>query len=245
MSQTPSARTLLARADLLLLLAGLLRKPEQVALPETTDIVQMLRAAALVEDDRAAAVEELVEQARQTPRDVWREEYHRLFEGAIACPVNEAAYIRRDKGALLADIGGFYRAFGLQHSAETGERLDHLRCELEFIAMLLYLLARAKEQANEEHETVTLDAMRRFVGDHLGEWFPSFCAHLRGATTQELFGRWADVAEGVFEELASLLTLPVMKGREPIPPRLEDPDGSTECAVGPTATPCALTIEGR
>lgn len=246
MSARPlTSRAMLARADVLLLLAGLLREAGHVTLPTTTETLQMLRAAGMERDGLPEAVETLVEAARATSVESWRREYHRLFEGAIACPVNEAAYIRRDKGALLADISGFYRAFGLDLASGTGERVDHLRCELEFVAMLLFLMAQARDRGEAEHERVTVDAMRRFAADHLGEWLSSFCAHLRGTTELELFRRWADVGEGMFEELAGAFSLPATPNREPIAPAREPEEWSSECGGGASSTPCQLTIDGR
>jgi nitrate reductase assembly molybdenum cofactor insertion protein NarJ len=133
--------------------------------------------------------------AHETAGDSWRAEYHRLFEGAIGCPVNEAAYVRRDKGMLLADIVGFYLAFGLSSAPAKGERPDHLRCELEFLAVLFVMLARAEEGGAEEDRKVTLAAMRGFMADHLGEWLGPFCARLEATSTVGLYGRLAAFIE--------------------------------------------------
>ena len=54
-----------------------------------------------------------------TPVDDWIAEHNRLFEGGVTCPPNETAYVRRDKGVILADINGFYRAFGFEPAEDA------------------------------------------------------------------------------------------------------------------------------
>lgn len=74
------------------------------------------------------------------------------------------------KGHDLADISGFYRAFGLEPTEEAGPRElpDHLACELEFYAVLLARSASLRETADPEGTFVVLDARRKFLECHLG-----------------------------------------------------------------------------
>jgi len=55
----------------------------------------------------------------------------------------------------LADIAAFYWVFGLEVTADAGERQDHLCLELEFMCVLA-----AKEAYAGEHQ---------FSGDQLGQ----------------------------------------------------------------------------
>lgn len=68
----------------------------------------------------------------------------------------------------LADIQGFYHAFGLV--AESGERADHVSVEAEFLAFLLLKQAGAAESGQSDHEEVCGEAIRDFQNDHFLPW---------------------------------------------------------------------------
>ncbi|MCK5717728.1 MAG: molecular chaperone TorD family protein, partial [Thiomargarita sp.] len=101
---------------------------------------------------------------------------------SIICPINESGFIRRDKGAILADISGFYTAFGFKLSEHAYEKVDYLTVELEFMAMLLVMLAQTPA-AQEEAARTTHNALGSFSFDHLGEWLPTFCERLTENST--------------------------------------------------------------
>ncbi|GAB4373498.1 MAG: hypothetical protein Kow0062_10650 [Acidobacteriota bacterium] len=105
-------------------------------------------------------------------------EWCRLFEGAQECPPNETAWIRRDKGAILADLAGFYRAFGFEPEPGSGEKPDHARVELQFAALVLLFIARASERDDQDRETLACDALRKFLADHLSCWAGDFARRL-------------------------------------------------------------------
>ncbi|HLB29558.1 MAG TPA: molecular chaperone TorD family protein [Dehalococcoidia bacterium] len=70
-------------------------------------------------------------------RQLFNEEYVRLFAKGEVSPC-ETSHTLKDTPAgmmqQLADIAGFYRAFGFH---VQGERPDHLAAELEFVASLI------------------------------------------------------------------------------------------------------------
>ena len=74
----------------------------------------------------------------------------------------------------MADIAGFYRAFGFQVGGERRERPDHLATELEFLYVLSLKEAYAAEQGIDEHVEVCIEARRAFLEDHLGRWIGLF-----------------------------------------------------------------------
>lgn len=67
----------------------------------------------------------------------------------------------------LADINGFYRAFGLETNTD---RPDSFSCELEFMHYLIFKELRAKTSnqpdANEKI-AICLDAQKKFFWEHL------------------------------------------------------------------------------
>lgn len=107
----------------------------------------------------------------------------RLFSHAVrgACPPYEMEYGRRDivqQSPELADIGGFYAAFGLQLTPGAHERLDHISVECEFMSWLARKELAAGRMDQEESVRITRDARRAFLTDHLGRWGPAFARQL-------------------------------------------------------------------
>jgi TorA maturation chaperone TorD len=74
----------------------------------------------------------------------------------------------------LADVSGFYRAFGLAVSADVGERLDHVTVEAEFLYILLAKEVAALCEGNQEGAEICRDARRKFFQEHVGWWLPTF-----------------------------------------------------------------------
>lgn len=115
-------------------------------------------------------------------------EHDRIFGLVMSkdCPPYESEYCPQtfsvSRAHHLADIAGFYNAFGVEPSDDQPERPDHLSLELEFMAWLI-----AKEQHalttvgpdragpdRAEHVQVCREAQRRFFGEHLAWWVPAF-----------------------------------------------------------------------
>jgi TorA maturation chaperone TorD len=219
----PRALALLARADLLLLLAESLRPaPRAAARPDRTDpggprddraahAADLARACGL--DRRASRA--LAEAAALLPRRTAEHaaEYARLFEAGGVCPPNETAYVRRDKCAVLGDLCGFYRAFGFDPAPDSGEKADHVVTELQFIALLLVLAARAAGDPgagtrNADELAVTLQAIGSFAADHLGEWLPSFATRLGETAELPLLRRTADLLPAAWAALGREVGMP-------------------------------------
>ncbi len=163
--------------------------------PSTAQLAQ--NAAALVSGEPAAAVQQLGLGDRplsdldpalilaRLPADA--DELNAAYEQAFGllvssnCPPYETEYInskftfQRSQG--LADIAGFYSAFGLEPSSAHPERHDHLALELEFMAFLLGLERTAATSDNAdrvERSTICRDAQRKFLAEHLVWWVPTF-----------------------------------------------------------------------
>jgi len=81
------------------------------------------------------------------------------------------------KTQSLADISGFYNAFGLQISAK--ERVDFISVEAEFLSYLIVkeLVARQKNFDAEKIE-VARNAQRDFLKDHFAGWTSTFAKNV-------------------------------------------------------------------
>jgi hypothetical protein len=76
----------------------------------------------------------------------------------------------------MADVAGFYRAFGFEVS---GERPDHIVPELEFLALLLLKEAHARITGEADGAEVCATARSKFMAEHLGLWLPSLLKRAR------------------------------------------------------------------
>jgi nitrate reductase assembly molybdenum cofactor insertion protein NarJ len=105
--------------------------------------------------------------------DELRSRYIDLFDrGKERTSLYETEYGRMGgvgKGNSLADIQGFYLAFGLQ-PGDLGEAMDHAAVELEFYAILLLKEALLAEQRDAEGLAIVADARKKFLADHLGRF---------------------------------------------------------------------------
>ncbi|GBC78055.1 Selenate reductase assembly chaperone protein [bacterium HR08] len=163
-------------------LAFLYPSPEVVSLFRDPELPEVLAGFATASASlELALVEEMAAYLRSAefPSDIARlgNTYHALFhlEGGVS--LYEATY----RGAhefqwaeILADLNGFYRAFGVE---PVRERPDHLSVELEFMYVLALKEIRARDE--DEHLRITRDAERAFLRDHLAVWVPAFARAMR------------------------------------------------------------------
>jgi TorA maturation chaperone TorD len=148
-----------------------------------------------------------------------RGEYDRVFGLVFSreCPPYETEYHPAEetffRSQQLADIAGFYRAFGLEPSRVRPERPDHVALELEFMAFLLAktrLAAQTERLERERAEKIEVckSATKRFFRDHLAWWLPSFATGLR-----------KKAGSGFYAELGHALAalLPLERSRLDVP----------------------------
>lgn len=90
-------------------------------------------------------------------------------DAATGLDLCECAYIRRERGVILADIAGFYAAFGVQPQGPD-QRHDQLGRELEYMGVLQFVQARARNENNADGEQVAAAAAEGFWREHLSQW---------------------------------------------------------------------------
>lgn len=100
----------------------------------------------------------------------------------------------------FADIAGFYKAFGLEVSEESPERVDHVAAELEFMHVMACKEVAALEGGEEEHVEIVRDAGNKFREEHLGRWTGTLKRRLAEADRDgfyanlgELLDKWVDL----------------------------------------------------
>lgn len=104
----------------------------------------------------------------------WRQEYHAIFGGPLpgVLPPLEAEYDQPhafSKAQSLADLAGFYRAFGLQPSGGI-HRADHISVQLEFAHVLVAKEEWARSRGELGRTEVCREARRQLLVEHLGAW---------------------------------------------------------------------------
>jgi len=149
-------------------------------------------------------------------------EYGRLFLGRVPCPLHETAYGdgRRIAGRAveLADISGFYAAFGLKLSQADPDLPDHLVSELEFYSLLLVKQAYAGSRRRPAQRAITRKAAHRFLEEHLGRWVGAFVAGLAAQTPAAPYRELARALRALIaRECAAVRARPRLReGRPPL-----------------------------
>jgi TorA maturation chaperone TorD len=176
-----------------------------------------------------------VQQALKTVEECHLEsEYLHLFLTKTVCSMNETAYgdgrSSLGRSSVLADVSGFYSAFGLQATEKAPNLPDHLCSELEFYSLLLIKQAYAENQHWQEQRRITQRAAITFLREHLGCWTTAFTKALREQTATPILLRMADLLDIVIScecqlvkvrpvKLVGRITADEMQGEELICPR--------------------------
>lgn len=166
--------------------------------------------------------------------EAWVREYVRVFGHTISkeCPPYETEYGAPhlfEQTQALADLAGFYRAFGLEVRSGAGERLDHLGIELEFMHVLTYKEAYALEHHTLSRADLCREAQEKFLCEHLGTWIDDFSARLAQRAKEGPYVAYAaTLGRFMAAELTYLAVSPVQ--RKKLKPQA-GPLGTPACGV--------------
>jgi nitrate reductase assembly molybdenum cofactor insertion protein NarJ len=131
-----------------------------------------------------------------------KSEYLAIFDVGRAIAPYETEYMREKvsrKAFELADIAGFYSAFGFSVNEEVKnkEALDHIAVELEFMALLEWKEQYGKEKGLMENVGIVRDAKMKFLKEHLAEWGFLYCSQIYGLEGAGFYFRLAKILECV------------------------------------------------
>lgn len=118
----------------------------------------------------------------------------------------------------MADIAGFYLAFGLEPSADQHERPDHIATELEFLGFLLMKEVHAAESGDAEMLDVTREARKRFLREHLGAFGRAFASALVKADPEGFFGAAGRLCSAFLESICLASGVPIGPAWLPLRP---------------------------
>ncbi len=108
-----------------------------------------------------------------------------------------------NKGAVLGDIAGFYRAFGFDADNELREVPDHIAVELSFLSFLAFKQAFALHCDDVARMDICIDAEDKFIREHLDRWFHRFSGSLVAATRDGYYCTLALFADAALGPLLS------------------------------------------
>ena len=223
------AGPLAARAQAFIVASLLTAYPENVFLPLLSELLEsddIWEDCVNVDPESWAHIAEHLDHAckSKTALDDLRSSYIDIFDRSReANPPYETEYGRERamlKATQLADIAGFYKAFGFLPMTTEGHRdmLDHAAVELEFYSLLLLKTACLMDR-DAEGESIVKEARSKFMDEHLGT-FISAIAHRPGVVRDPFYGAvytWASAL--VYHEASELGVTPKetswVKGQEP------------------------------
>ena len=249
MTDGESRMKVAARAKVYQFLALAFADPNPATRARVVEGLDVARhALAVLEDADGLEALEAVGWALGKLREGEFEEAHiRCFGHTAAgdCPPYEAEYGQAhifQKSHSLADISGFYKAFGLEPAPNLHERWDHLSVELEFMHFLVTKEAYALAKGHgEERLALVRAAQAMFLEEHLGRWAAAFARRLEGKAGD---GPYAALARLLRAFLTSEFRL---HGVEPEPAdivRVAPPRADTDPRCeGCTARSLEVTVE--
>ena len=194
--------------------------PDQLGLDSifSVDGKQALKqAAALLDADREGALSDVVERLCVLPKP-WAEDlrqtYERLFGHTLrgrVCPY-ECEYGRNpllQQAHQLADLAGFYAAFGLRPAGDHGERVDHVACEIEFLEFLSVKEVVALQLEERDGWQITSDAGRQFLREHLARFGRAFARNLQAEAPPGFYLMLAELCEVFLSVACDRLGVPL------------------------------------
>ena len=173
-----------------------------------------------------------------------REEFTDAFGHIVStdCPPYEGEYGQAHifhKSHSLADLSGFFKAFGLEPDPGLKDRLDHISVELEFMHFMSLKEAHALRQRHGNAKVeICRKGQRSFLEQHLGYWACSFAGRL-----SELAGggAYASLARGLdYFVRAEMLAreLPVGPRLPVVPePRADEDPSCYSCPLADSLEP--------
>ena len=112
-------------------------------------------------------------------------------------------------GSGLADIAGFYKAWGIDIASDAHDRLDHISAECEFMSFLLLKLDYFSSKDEKEDEEICIDSAKKFLEEHLGKWVPIFSALVMKKSPGGLYHKAVKLLKEFIEKEVSIMSLEV------------------------------------
>ncbi len=188
---TQSSETLVARSGAYAMLSALFSPPYTETfrlLLNEQDSQSLPSSCELLDPGLGVMAREVFEAIHRSDIE---EEYVKVFGHTVSRDVSPYELeFQKNKEVFsmtqaLADINGFYQAFGLQ--LDVHERADHISVEAEFISYLLWKQALAVENEQPENADICAGAYQAFQRDHFQSWAQDFARKLNNSSDSQFY----------------------------------------------------------
>jgi DMSO reductase family type II enzyme chaperone len=214
----------LARGAIYRLLGEAFAYPRAWRFQEMAHVAGMAAVAPTMPEPVRPPLARFADAARDADPAAVAAEYVFLFDRQVRCAPYEGGYGAArglaGKGAQLADVAGFYAAFGLRPAGDQADMEDHVAAELEFMSALAIKEAWALGEHDADGLEVTQAAEATFLRDHLGAWAAAFAQEVQSTTPLPFYIAAAELLAAWIEAEV------VAVGVEPV--RMEGPDAPAE-----------------
>ncbi|MFO0754065.1 MAG: molecular chaperone TorD family protein [Thermodesulfovibrionales bacterium] len=131
-------------------------------------------------------------------------EYLSVFDVGGKISPYETEYLREKisrKPFEIADIAGFYHAFGFSVNEEmcNKEPVDHIAVEMEFMAILAWKEEYARKSGQTENEEIVNEARKKFLSEHLARWGFFFCKQIQELDSSSFYKELAKLLEAALQ----------------------------------------------
>lgn len=161
------AQSLAVRSGIYAFLAHGFLQPDR----NTVEFFHRCNEIQLNKDERmSSCLAEVVASAHSAGLDKLQQAYMQVFDpvhGPFPYEVEHKKGHEFAKAQIMADIMGFYRAFGVEPRAD---RPDHISAELEFMHLLTLKEAHALNTGQPDKAELCRKAQQKFLREHLLTW---------------------------------------------------------------------------
>lgn len=197
----------IGRAAVYTTLAQSLSYPKEQSLADLAGTIE--RWSGLIE---APGLAPLISAFRGSTRDELETGFISTFTIVTSpdCPTYESAWVCTDQGQqpyVMADVAGFYRAFGVARNDGGGFREDDVAVELEFMGFLCRKEAYAIENLGPERVHEAVKTQRLFLEQHLGRWAGAFGQKVSLLSAHEFYRSAGSALSDWIEEELEYLTV--------------------------------------
>ena len=138
----------------------------------------------------------------------------------------------------LADLQGWYAAFGLERHPHTPERADHIGVACEFAGFLAQKEAYTIDRGDDEQLELVRQAYRRFLRDHLARFGIAVAVRLEASDPTGFYGCLGSLCRALLTTESRRVGVKPGPAALPLRPEMPD-DVPAACGIDSECDSCA------